>query len=461
MYLTITEEQGPVGIIKAMKDNMQEAELLVAGLDALGNISVDGEAAGAIVEAGGCKLIVEIFQSHDWHQELIESAAKLLEHLTFAECPGGQESATETNCLPVLLMALREHARNGNFMQHAGGAIVNLGRDEENKEVIRNSGGIDTILGLMEKGSGGDEEDEEEFLNVALSVLTKLSVDDETSSLIATSGTHILAKVARDHFDNDQMLVMIFELIAQLAFIPDNVLCLVQYSGIELIFDAIEKHLNSEELMVKCIATIDHITMADEEYATIVCEAKGKEYVEEIMSQYSDNEKVQQVGHTALISISAMQNLAMKSSSGLSPEEEDELLAKAELTQDPLEDYRAMLMSGSVLQEWKSGKPASKHVLISTDMQAIILKDTKKSAKKGVMMPLKSVKMITQGLGKGHKSRLFGKKAKEDRAFNIVGLHEEVISLTCNLPGDCDRWVAALKALLDTYKNHRRWLVKK
>jgi hypothetical protein len=37
--------------------------------------------------------------------------------------------------------------------------------------------------------------------------------------------------------------------------------------------------------MVRCIATIDHITMADEEYATIVCEAKGKEYVEEIMAQ--------------------------------------------------------------------------------------------------------------------------------------------------------------------------------
>merc|ERR1711865_1056015 len=136
------------------------------------------------------------------------------------------------------------------------------------------------------------------------------------------------------------------------------------------------------------------------------------------MAQYSDNEKVQQAGQTALVTISAFKNLATK----IEGPDEDEMLAKAELTSDPLEDYRALLTSGSVLQEWKSGKAASKHVLISPDMQAIVLKDTKKNAKKGVMMPLKSVKMVKEGLGKGHSARikLFGKKAKVECAFNII-----------------------------------------
>jgi hypothetical protein len=38
--------------------------------------------------------------------------------------------------------------------------------------------------------------------------------------------------------------------------------------------------------------------------------------------------------------------------------------------------------------------------LTGTLVQAIVLKDTKKNAKKGVMMPLKSVKMVKEGLGK-------------------------------------------------------------
>jgi hypothetical protein len=48
--------------------------------------------------------------------------------------------------------------------------------------------------------------------------------------------------------------------------------------------------------------------------------------------QYEDNEKVQQAGQTALVSISAMQNLAAKVDV-----DEDELLAKAELTEDPVQ----------------------------------------------------------------------------------------------------------------------------
>ena len=93
-------------------------------------------------------------------------------------------------------------------------------------------------------------------------------------------------------------------------------------------------------------------------------------------------------------------------------------------------------------------------------MQSIVLKDTKKGTKKGRMMPLNSVAKIELGLGPGNKKRLMGKKAREDCAFNIVGQHQETISLTCNQPTDTERWVEALSALLDTYLNHRKWLVK-
>jgi len=229
----------------------------------------------------------------------------------------------------------------------------------------------------------------------------------------------------------------------------------VQYHGIELIFDAIERHLRSEDLMVKCIETLDHISMADEEYATIIFEAKGIEYVEEIMKMYNDNEEVMQAGQSALVSMNAMQSLATAA-----PAEED-LDVVAELTTDPLKDWRSMLNGGAVLQEWFKGKPQSRHVLIADDMLSIILKDTNKKAKKGLMMPLKSVKSIEKGLGKGHKKKMLGKKADEKCAFNIIGMHDEVISLCTNAGGDAKRWVAALETLIDTFKNHRKWLVKK
>merc|ERR1712167_150791 len=135
-------------------------------------------------------------------------------------------------------------------------------------------------------------------------------------------------------------------------------------------------------------------------------------------------------------------------------------MAGQEKTEDPLKNYRSMLASGTVVEEWINGKPVARVVFVPENMQSIVLKDTKKNTKKGRMMPLKSVAAVEMGLGKGHKKKYFGKKAREDCAFNIVGAHQEVISLTCSQPSDTERWVGALTALLDTYLHHRKWLVK-
>jgi hypothetical protein len=150
-----------------------------------------------------------------------------------------------------------------------------------------------------------------------------------------------------------------------------------------------------------------------------------------------------------------MQSLATAAPAG------EDLDVVVELTTDPLENWRSMLNSGAVLQEWVKGKPQSRHVLIADDMLSIILKDTNKKVKRGLMMPLKSVKSIEKGLGKGHKKKkMLGKKADEKCAFNIIGMHDEVISLCTNNGGDAKHWVEALETLVDTFKNHRKWLVR-
>ena len=135
--------------------------------------------------------------------------------------------------------------------------------------------------------------------------------------------------------------------------------------------------------------------------------------------------------------------------------DDTELLVAEEPTDDPLKEFRSMLTSGSVLSMWEAGKKATRHVLVDWDAASILLKDTKKNTKKGVMMPLKSVKCIESGLGKGHKKRIMGKSAAADCAFNIIGQNGHVISLTCMTPSDTDRWVRGLEKLIDTFRNHR------
>eukprot|EP00935_MAST-01C_sp_MAST-1C-sp1_P000906 g906.t1 len=463
-FRIISEEGGCSKILEAMTSSKASVELLGAGLDALGNLANDHESTVLIVDGGGIPLIVDIIQSYDFNEELLEKAVHLLNQLTYYE--EGCEAAAEARVLPVLLLSLKDHAMYGDFMHGAADVIsqmCNHGDDsdigEQSREAIRSNGGIDLVFGLLEQALNSQDslEDAGAFMETCIKLVTKLSVDDEMSSAIANTGMHVLELVAREQFEDEEFLQFVFTLIAQLAFIPENLLAVVQYHGIELIFDSIEKHLRSEELMVKCIETLDHISMADEEYATIVFEAKGIEYVEEILKMYQDNEEVQNAGQSALVSMQAMQSLA-----SAAPVEEENDDVVAELTEDPLKDHRSMLQGGAVMEEWVKGKPSARHVLIAADMQSIILKDAKKgkNAKKGLMMPLKSVKTIEKGLGKGHKKRMLGKKANDELAFNIIGVHDEVISLCTNSKGDCKRWVASLETLIDVYKNHRKWLVK-
>jgi hypothetical protein len=153
--------------------------------------------------------------------------------------------------------------------------------------------------------------------------------------------------------------------------------------------------------------------------------------------------------------------------------------------QDPLKDWRHMLLGGMVLKEWVKGKPQSCHVLVADDMMSVILKYPKYN---GYMdshgtpriLPLKYVNNISRGIGKGHKGRLFGKKADERFSFNILThgrTHNENIfeefsftadpssgaslfmSRCTGTAGECQRWVEALECLVDTFKNHRNWLI--
>ena len=177
--------------------------------------------------------------------------------------------------MQVLLLAMKDHAKHGDFLQNAGLAMVNMSNNEDNREVIRLQGGVDTVLGIMESGAAGGDSDSIRFMNCATDILTRLSVDDELSSEIATKGMHVLAKVARANFEHTELLEVMFQLVAQLAFIAENLLAIVQHGGVELIFDAIEKHIGEERLMVRSIEVLDHISMAeDAEYAAIVAEAK-------------------------------------------------------------------------------------------------------------------------------------------------------------------------------------------
>ena len=62
IYHIISEEGGAQGVVDSMRANLQNASLLVAGMDALGNLANDPASCDGIVQDGAVQLIVDIMQ---------------------------------------------------------------------------------------------------------------------------------------------------------------------------------------------------------------------------------------------------------------------------------------------------------------------------------------------------------------------------------------------------------------
>ena len=48
------------------------------------------------------------------------------------------------------MLAMKDHAKHGEFLHNAGLAMVQMAHSEDNREVIRQQGGVDIVLGIME-----------------------------------------------------------------------------------------------------------------------------------------------------------------------------------------------------------------------------------------------------------------------------------------------------------------------
>jgi len=68
IYHIISEEGGAQGVVDSMRANLQNASLLVAGMDALGNLANDPASCDGIVQDGAVQLIVDIMQVGGRHR---------------------------------------------------------------------------------------------------------------------------------------------------------------------------------------------------------------------------------------------------------------------------------------------------------------------------------------------------------------------------------------------------------
>jgi hypothetical protein len=442
----ILREAGCAQIIKSFKDYPSNTTLLKAGLDALANIANDVEVTETMAKKQGLvPAVIEVMQGNDWDVELITRAVALLGVMTYSrEC---LTLISQLDGIQVLLSAMEQHGTSPELLSAAQVALTNLAASDDARTAIRNMEGVSTIMALLEANST-----DKTYVMETFKTLTRLCADDRLSSAIATDGMHIVME-AIERFQRDtDFLTVAFRLLGHLAFVESNLTVIVQHNGIQKIITAITSHPDCQPLMVRSIQTLDNIAMANRENASIVIEEGGRELIETIMDTFPEDEEITRFGKSALLSMSALENLS-KSAEITSKAAKAGVKGKAAEVKkvDPLADYRHSLSAGKVMKVWEGGRGKAAHLVVSPDFKSIVWQEVGTQRKLGAM-DLRSVAAIRAGTGEGHKKTMLNSGLKDtDVAFVVVG-ERTSLDLEANSAKERNFWVDALSKLLVTYR---------
>jgi hypothetical protein len=447
----VLREAGCAQIIANIKQYQHNSSVTRAGLDALANIANDVEVTEVMAHRQNLvPAVIEVMQANDWDLEVVSRAVNLIAVMTYAKSV--QPLLAQLDGIQVLLAAMEQHGTNPDVLSSAQLALTNLAGNEESRTAIRNMEGVPTILSLLEANVTNKD-----YVAEVMKTLTRLCSDDSLSHSVASRGMHIIM-TAIDRFSRDpDFLSVAFRLLGHLAFVEANLTVIVQHNGIQKVIQAITSHPDSQGLMVRCIQTLDNIAMANKENAAIVIDEGGKELIETIKETYPENPEIAKAGNSALLSLSALENLSKSA----------EITAKAarmgankkknvdEGPKDPLHEYRALLKAGKVLKVWHKGSSTAAHVLCSPDFRSVVWQEVKPPQKKLGALDLRTVTGVRLGTNDGHKKGVFStsKPVDADCAFTVL-TDRGSLDFEANNPKDADTWTKAIALLLKLFREN-------
>jgi hypothetical protein len=392
IHMIILREAGTAHLINNLKTYSSNSAILKATLDALASIANDSDVTLLMSEKQNLiPTVIELMNANDWDVEIIERAITLLAVATYSK--ETQPTIALNDGITTLLSAMEQHGSNASVLKSAQLALTNLAINEEAREQLRNMDGIGTILGLLEANVTNKE-----YVGEVLKTLIRLSVDDVLSQQIANDGMHIIMQIC-DRFGDPDFLSIAFRLLGHLAFVETNLTIIVQHNGIQKIIGAISSFPDNQPLMVRCIQTLDNISMANKENASIVIDEGGKELIEAIMETYPDNDEIQKTGSSALLSLQALEN--MKNSADLAfKNNKTQGFGKGfePSKRDPLSDYRNVLKAGKVLRVWTKGAATAAHVLMAADFKSVTWQEIKPPQRKIGAVDLREIREIKDGM---------------------------------------------------------------
>lgn len=433
-------ENGVVDCILAkMRGLKHNSSVLRSALSALNNMCMDGQTAEAVTQDEGITTeAVNVLRTHDFDRDVVGAAIPLL--ATLAYCENAGEQLAQSDAASLLLGVMDAHGADEDILVNAQQTLASLAGYPAVQESFKQDG-IPTELALAVA-----HRTSRDFIVELLDTLGRLAADDELSEKIGEDGMHPIMQLVDEYAQQPEVLVQAFQLLTNLAFLDSNLPLIAAYEGITKITAAIAAHADHRDLVCRSIWTLDSLATASREYAMLVIDAGGRELLQEIMRSYESGDEVHQAAKSALLSLTAFENL------GIEEKKKKENRGPATAV-DPLAEHRNFLSAGQVLKLYTKGTPKAVHMLASADFRSVVAQDPKTRSTVAAI-DLRTIQRIKAGIAEDHKKKSFGKEkvmADPEKAFSVetAGI---MFAAEANVKPDATRWVEALTEWFRIFK---------
>ena len=180
-------------------------------------------------------------QNFDYERRLVSQVIRFLSVLTYHESAVSQFATL--GGMQIICQAMHTRVDDEEFVQDCMLTISNAVPNPDNQASLFENNLVPQLLQLLTFYS-----ENEDIAKYVIISSIRLSTNDAVSTVIAEEGMRSFMKASTGFVetDNAPLLSLLFELLGQLAFLKKNIQVIVQHSGINILMQIMNSHMQSE-----------------------------------------------------------------------------------------------------------------------------------------------------------------------------------------------------------------------
>ncbi|MES1907844.1 MAG: hypothetical protein MHM6MM_000882 [Cercozoa sp. M6MM] len=436
----IQQSDAVSAVLDASRAHTDNVALQMAALGCLGNLSGLGDNATRICRAKhGIQHVLKIMQSLDWDEKLVTVSLKLIGALANNEQNVERILAAKGPKAVVKTMRAQSEAP---LLKLALNVLSRLAISNESSAAVARQGAIKAAIDAMAAYPSDMK------LQIdAIRVLMNLSLMEDNAKVIAGNATVHVIKLMNDNVNDQVILQVAAGFLGNLAVFGEASEVMVSHGVCGVVLKAAKANLDFPNLLTKLIRMLSNMLMTTEGSAKqALIEKKGIKTVRGVQSLHPNNVALKKACETFIKKMTEIDK----------PKQQKQTVILSIRDQVP-NVMRNMILSGSIMRKFcKSSAPRKRQIRISDDFEALLWEDPK-NKKPPHSMPIQAITDVKVGASTMQlKRKMLGhKSAVPERSFAVYAVDSRKQPFTLNLEAksvvEMERWVEALRLLMQLH----------